>query len=145
MSKRTVANNEITFKVWNSRPPTIGFHDATFKGRVYVVHGAELVLFPISVMAAALGRDRETIVGWEQDGRWPKSKWVVPDKRCKRWYTRAQILSVFEIHWELCKGDYGLSHSRHFPLPEFFKRVKAIFHKVDAETVRANKERSASQ
>ncbi len=132
MSKRTIAINEITLKTW-AREAKV-FVDSTFAGRVYVVHDEDIVLYPISVMAAAIGRDRETLIGWEKAGMFPKSKWGVPDKRTKRWYSRAQIVEAHSIHWELCEGDYGFSVSRHFPLPEFFKRIKATFHKIDGIT-----------
>jgi hypothetical protein len=131
-NQRVIAEEVIAFKVWVTEARQ--FVEATFRtGRVYEVKGLRIVLFPISVMAAAVGRDRETITLWERDKRWPKTKWQVPDKRTKRWYSKLQIQEVHRIHWELCKGDYGLARSRHFPFDEFFKRVRECWHRVDAE------------
>lgn len=134
-------DNEIEFQYWMR--PMRQMVLVRFEGRVYQIHGERIVLYPINVMAAALWRDREAIVRWEQEGKWPKPKWKLDDKRTKRWYSKAQILEAHRIHWQLCEGDYGYSHSRHFDLEEFFKRVKATFHRVDGEFVKRVKANAA--
>lgn len=121
----------ITFKVWVRSANR--FVDATYTtGRVFDVGGVRVVVFPISVMAEAVGRDRETLVKWEKEKRWPSTRWKVPDKRTKRWYSKEQILAAHRIHWKLCGGDYGVSHSRHFNFFEFFKLVRQCWFTVDA-------------
>ena len=135
--KRTTTNNDVTFKIWVREAKV--FAEATFKGRVYLVHGHEIVLFPISVMALAIGRDRKTLVDWETVGTWPKPKWKLGDKKTKRWYSKAQILEAHRIHWQICSGNYGKSHSRHFDLLEFHKRIRANWHLADAELIKLAK------
>lgn len=106
------------------------------EGRLFIVAGVDISLFPIGILCEAIGRDVQTIRRWERAGLWPKPQWKVPDKRCKRWYSGNQITKIHEIYWDLSKGDYGYSHSPHFPLTKFFNQVRNIFYKADLEAVK---------
>lgn len=130
----------ITLSVWVG--PLKQAVPANFDGRVYHVAGEDIVLFPIGVMAAAIWRQPRVIVAWEEAKLWPKPSWKVPDKKTKRWYSGPQILEAHRIHMELCEGNYGLVHSRHFRLDDFHKRVRAVFYRCDAAYVRAKGKQS---
>lgn len=139
MSKRTTANNELKLNVWVRAAKQ--HIEMAFYGRVFLVGGREVVLFPISVMASAIGRDRETLIGWEKLAFWPKPMWQVPDKRTKRWYSRAQIVEAHCIHIEMCGDKPGLAYSRHFDFDGFFRRIKRMWRTVDAVVVPVTKEK----
>ena len=105
------------------------------KGRLFHVSGEEIALFQINVMAESIERNVKTIRRWELDKLWPVPQWSIPDKRCKRWYSSNQIMTINAEYRKMSKGEFGFAHSAYFPLEEFFKFVKSIFYKVDAQIV----------
>lgn len=131
---KPLGKDEIEFDKWNE---DLGqFVTVRRAGRVFHVAGAEIVLFPISVMAEAIGRDVKTVRRWEREKTWPLPMWKVPDKRCKRWYSAAQILFVYNKHKELSNGERGFSHSPHFPLVDFLAAVRTTFYKCDVQALK---------
>lgn len=125
----------IDFSVWV--PEVESFRTVFHRGRAFRISeddtGPPLLLFPIGVMADAIARQTPVVARWERHGLWPKPMWAVDDLRCPRWYSSSQILMAHQEHWKLAKGDYGFSHSRHFPLAEFFRVINERFYRVDAE------------
>lgn len=129
MAKTQLGKDEIEFPLWNDDLQRA--INVRRRGRLFRVAGVDVALFPISVMAEAIGRNVKTLRRWEREKTWPTSMWKVPDKRCKRWYSAKQIEFVQKKHEELSKGDWGFSHSPHFPLVKFLGDVRTGFYKCD--------------
>lgn len=117
--------------------PDVGRVRLLRTGRVFVVSGIEIALFPIAVMAEAVERDTKTLRRWEKEGRWPKPLWKVPDKRCLRWYSRNQIVKAHELYRTFSRGEYGFGHSPHFDVIGFCNAIREMFYRVDCEAVEA--------
>lgn len=134
MAPKKLEKDEIEFPLWNEdlrRAITV-----RRKGRLFQVSGVDVALFPISVMAEAIGRDVKTLRRWEREKTWPVPMWRVPDKRCKRWYSAKQIQFVQQQHDQMSEGKWGFSHSPHFPLKQFLSAVRGGFYKCDAVNVK---------
>lgn len=115
----------IEFKVWdklNHRLATV-----VREGRVFLVDGVPIKLFPIRVMAEAIDRIPRTIVDWERAGKFPKPMYAIPNARTKRWYSEHQILKLNEI-WMSYRHK---GKARHFPVADFLKEIRNIFYKID--------------
>lgn len=110
------------------------------QGRLFSVGGIEIAMFPVSVVALAVEREVKCIHRWERAKQWPKPQWLVPDKRCKRWYSGAQINAIHTEYKRVSKGSYGFSHSPHFPLSEFLKWVRTNFRTFDVLAIAKLKE-----
>ncbi len=125
-----MATDSISFFV--SHPDLKESLKVTRKGRIFSVAGKDLVLFPFGVLCEAISREIKTVRRWEKSGKFPKPQWVVPNSKA-RWYSFHQIKAVYDIHHKLSKGSHGFSHSKHFPLEEFFAEVKKCFYLVDSQ------------
>lgn len=139
MTTKPLKRDEVRFAKWNA--DTKRFVQVTRRGRLFTVAGVDVVLFPVSVLADAIWRHPKTIGRWEKHNGWPhKIMWRVPDKKCRRWYSREQILAIAAKHSEIAGGLYGNAHSRHFDLPGFIQYVRDNFYRFDHRALQAMKE-----
>lgn len=98
------------------------------KGRKMVVDGAELELFPSSVLCAIMHKDLRCLYTWERDFDFPQAMWrIQEDAKANRWYSRRQILAVNELF-----NRFGRLKGKHRKmLPNFIAAVRSVFFIID--------------
>lgn len=109
-----------------------GYHRVG-KGRIFIVEGKEVELYPLNVLVGVLCRTAQTIYAWEKKYGFPPALWRVSnDQRKKRWYSRKQIVSIAAIynHFGRLKGRENKQH-----LTTFIAAVRQVFYTVDMPVV----------
>lgn len=121
----------ITFDVWDADMRQ--WKPVTRNGKKYRLDtDVDIDLFPIRVLAEAIGRTPQTIVIWEREGLFPGPVYNVQNHRCKRWYSRGQILGVAGAMRRLdCK------RGKYFDKDGFLKEVRDNFVNYDLEEATA--------
>lgn len=109
---------------------------------VYEADGYEFELYPISILAEAIDRSKQTIIKWEEAGRFPKPLFDIPSTHYvrggetmkPRFYTNHQVMNLHNL-W-FCKYQGHKSMKEEW-LKLFFADVHKIFFKreyIDRET-----------
>lgn len=100
------------------------------RGRVFRVNGRMLEMFPIGVLAATLGHTARAVALWEQNGRFPKPMWHMPNPNnansLRRWYSKTQIANLRALY----KSIY-LNSTSQYVRRDFFEEVWRIFFQPD--------------
>lgn len=125
VSKSMIAS--ITYEVYDADTETKKIVTRYGK-RFEVSPGNSVDLFPIRVLAEALGRTAQTIVIWEREGLFPVPMYKVTNHRCKRWYSRDQIFSLVEL-----MRRFDFYKNKYFDKAGFLKEVRGHFYRIELE------------
>jgi DNA-binding XRE family transcriptional regulator len=96
------------------------------KGHLYHIGNEPLELFTIKVMAEAIDRTDQTIIGWEKKKIFPKPLFALSVKNLKgkrRLYSGVQILNLHNLMWY----KYQARKSLTFDVESWSKDVKEVF------------------
>ncbi len=127
---RKASSTEITFQGYDRIAKALRNRKAL--GRVFLVGGVAIKLYPVGVLADAIDRKPRTIIEWEKAGLFPKPMYAVPNTNYKRWYSERQVLFCNQLWLEFRnKGK-----AKHFPYEEFLKRVRERFYRVDVDAAK---------
>jgi len=106
-------------------------HGKRFKARVFDINGRVVELYKVGALSAALERTTGTLEMWEKAGILPTPLYrmrgsVQGALRCKRWYSKEQIINLRKV-WRVLPYGQGQMHLR----DAFIKAVKHVFYLKD--------------
>lgn len=100
-------------------------------GRLYVVEGRSVELFPVKVMAEALERGRICLVMWERNELFPKPMYNIAGHRHVRWYSAEQIVNASVLYRAMGGTRNGGRKSCGFRIHDYLAKLSVIFYRVD--------------
>lgn len=93
------------------------------RGRVFECDGRRVELFPLSVLARAIGKTEQSIKLWEKAGKFPRPMFTVPiQKKITRWYSKEQIANIRALYKQYPKKS---DHAK------FLKAVWKVFYNLE--------------
>jgi hypothetical protein len=108
-----------------------------FKARTYAVESGLVELYPVGVLARALNRRPHTLIMWERVGLMPPPWFQLTGAeatRIKRWYSREQILNLYQV-----KNRFPYSAGNQKLRNHFFTALNQVFYESEVVNVAAIK------